>query len=337
MVPGDHTRIRLRLPRSLQLILALSLAQIMTIQAQDSCESVSFKRKWAGGLHSTGSASSRGILRVRGGQSEQGGPQGLGDPSTRNVSRFYLDVEKWSVERIAFKNPDIISQLKRRLSILKQMETAVGLQIALPDRSHIVLNGTKVQRYLANFLIHVYLSTRPGDGEDYAPDTANFSIILRHPYIEFIDLPTTAVTQVIGNSAVGKRTLSRIHEIFPVYVFVDEDNIIYGNKKRVFFVSNEPQRRHYVAEMLQPAEDFFRDTSVRWSPTRLRYIPAEEEMTPDEPDARPNEMKRPFHSRPPYNPTNNHKPNIKHTNNRQPWRQNNRFFACMVRVRVGLG
>eukprot|EP00954_Amorphochlora_amoebiformis_P011188 876091-Amorphochlora_amoeboformis.AAC.3 len=116
----------------------------MTIQAQDSCESVSFKRKWAGGLHSTGSASSRGILRVRGGQSEQGGPQGLGDPSTRNVSRFYLDVEKWSVERIAFKNPDIISQLKRRLSILKQMETAVGLQIALPDRSHIVLNGTQL-------------------------------------------------------------------------------------------------------------------------------------------------------------------------------------------------
>mmetsp|Transcript_19898 Transcript_19898/g.27637 ORF Transcript_19898/g.27637 Transcript_19898/m.27637 type:complete len:359 (+) Transcript_19898:196-1272(+) len=191
-------------------------------------------------------------------------------PSGMNSSQIYA-LSDWQTERFTINKPLVSKLLTSGAFAMKRMEAACGCKLFVPDSRHstsVVINGTLIQRNLMKILILSFFTSKELD-DNWMLTTDNSSDFLNHPFVDFADIPASAVPFIHGR---GMKCWRKMCETYATYVYVDEDNTIYGNKKRVFVVSYLKERRDAVIKLLEPFEILFRDYKYRWSYSKMAFV-----------------------------------------------------------------
>mmetsp|Transcript_34215 Transcript_34215/g.47622 ORF Transcript_34215/g.47622 Transcript_34215/m.47622 type:complete len:357 (+) Transcript_34215:140-1210(+) len=198
-------------------------------------------------------------------------------PSGMNSSQIYA-LNDWQTEIFTINKPLVSKLLTGGAFAIKRMEAACGCKLLVPDDRHstsVVINGTLIQRNLMKILILSYFTSKELD-DNWMLTADNSSDFLNHPFVDFADIPASAVPFIHGR---GMKCWRKMCEIYTTYVYVDEDNTIYGNKKRVFVVSYLKERRDAVIKLLEPFEILFRDYKYRWSYSKMAFVPSNDPVS----------------------------------------------------------
>jgi len=222
--------------------------------------------------------------RIRGGRSSHASPwdvenvtrtsHPLAKASFLNMSTVY-QVHSWQSESwdIGYK---AIRTLRRsqRGDVLPQVQVAIGCK-ATTHPPKMIINGTMLQRELFKILIKMHLGYQCCmDEMEITP--ANYSTLQYHPFVKFFDVPKTGVHCI-------ERTSKMMMQRHTGYIQVDHENILYGNKKRVFVVSYDNERRAALERVYNPCISMYlKNDLYRWSYARAAFVSVQEPKSEDE-------------------------------------------------------